>query len=178
MKFRIPKWLHPWWHEEYEFTTHLRQEEAAVALTQRSGRLRGRKLTNGRTIALAWRPWLLTGWCRASAELTTREHSAVVQISVRRPEVASIYFSVIAAVLCIGPLVNFLGVLATRGLADAAGALFFVIAGPVIYAFLEGMNYRQVRYEEKALLRLLSAALAADPIPLTATGSSSHELPP
>ena len=45
--------------------------------------------------------------------------------------------------------------------------------GVNMYAFLEGMNYRQVRYEEQDLLRLLSAALATDPAPLTATASSS-----
>ena len=74
------------------------------------------------------------------------------------------------------PLLNFLGVLATRGLADAAGSLVFVVVGPVMYAFLEGMNYRQMHYEEKDLLRLLSAALATDPAPLTSTALSSDGL--
>jgi len=67
-------------------------------------------------------------------------------------------------VLLIGPLLNFVGVLATQGLAEAAGWLVFIVVGPVMYAFIEGMNYRQVRYEEKDLLRLLSAALATDPV--------------
>ena len=176
VKIRIPTWLNPWWGEEYEFTTRLGPDEATIALTQRRGRLRGRKSADGRTITLAWRPWLLTGWCRASAELIKRDHATVARISVRRPQVASIYFTLIAAVLCIGPLLNFLGVLATRGLADAAGWLVFVVVGPVMYAFLEGMNYRQMHYEEKDLLRLLSAALATDPAPLTSTALSSDGL--
>jgi hypothetical protein len=177
MTIRIPKWLDPWWNEEYEFTTQLGQEEAMVALTQRRGRLRGFKSADGPTITLAWRPWLLTGWCRASAELTTRDHATVATVSVRRPQIASIFFTLIAAVLTFGPLLDFLGVLATRGLTDAAGRLVFVVVGPVIYALVEGMNYRQVRYEEKDLLRLLSGALACDPVALTPGASPSKAGP-
>jgi hypothetical protein len=175
VKVRIPKWLDPWWGEQYEFTTRLGQEEAMAALTQRRGRLRGRKSADGLRITLAWRPWRLTGWCRANAELTTRDHATVATISVRRPQVASIYFTLIAAVLFIGPLLNFLGVQSTRGLADAAGWLVFVVAGPLIYALIEGMNYRQVRYEERDLLRVLSGALAADPVSLTRSASPSAD---
>lgn len=45
--------------------------------------------------------------------------------------------------------------------------------GVNMYACLEGMNYWHVRCEKRDLLRLLSAALATDPAPLTATASSS-----
>jgi hypothetical protein len=167
MKPRIPSWLDPWWGEELEFTTGLGPEQAMTALTQKSGRLRGRMSFDGRTITLAWRPWVLTGWCRATAELTERDHITVAKISIRRPQVASIFLSLIAAVLLIGPVLNFVSVLATRGFGDAASWLVSVVAGPAIYAFIEGANYRQVRYEEKDLLRLLSEALAADPVLVT-----------
>jgi hypothetical protein len=177
MKIRIPKWLDPWWSEEYEFTTDLGQEGAMVALTQRRGRLRGFKSADGPTITLAWRPWLLTAWCRASAELTTRDHATEATISVRRPQIASIFITLIATVLFVGPLLDFLGVLATRGLADAAGRLVFVVVGPVIYVLIAGMNYRQARYEEKDLLRLLSGALATDPVVLTRSASPSQDRP-
>lgn len=166
METPIPKWLDPWWSEEYEFTTRLGHDEAMAALTRRRGRLRGRMSYDGRTITLAWRPWIQTGWCRATAELTTLDHATVARISIRRPQVASIFLTVIAAVLLIGPLLDFLGVLATRGLDAATGRLVFIVVGPAMYAFIEGMNYRQVRYEEKDLLRLLSGALATDAVAL------------
>jgi hypothetical protein len=162
----IPKWLDPWWSEEYEFTTRLSHDEAIAALTQRRGTLRGRKSYGGRTITLTWRPWILSGWCRATAELTTLDHATVARISIRRPQVASIFLTVIAAALLIGPLLDFLGVLATRGLDAAKGWLVFILVGPAMYGFIEGMNYRQVRYEEKVLLRLLSGALASDAVAL------------
>ncbi len=164
MKIRIPKWLDPWWKEEYEYTTHLGQEEAMVALTQRRGRLRGFKSADGPTIRLAWRPWLLTGWCRASAELTTRDHATVATISVHRPQIASIFITLIAAVLFVGPLLDFLGVLATRGLAVGRRQARVRRCRPCDLPLIAGMNYRQVRYEEKDLLRLLSGALATDPV--------------
>jgi hypothetical protein len=101
----------------------------------------------------------------------------VATISVRRPQIASVFITLIAAVLFVGPLLDFLGVLATRGLADAAGRLVFVVVGPVIYVLIAGMNYRQVRYEEKDLLRLLSGALATDPVVLTRSASPSQDGP-
>ncbi len=51
-------------------------------------------------------------------------------------------------------------------LGGATGRLVFIVVGPAMYAFIEGMNYRQVRYEEKDLLRLLSGALATDAVAL------------
>jgi len=176
VRIPIPKWLDPWWSEEYEFTTRLGRDEAIAALTKRSGKLRGRMSYDGRTIALAWRPWVLTGWCRATAELTLLDHATVAKVAIRRPQVASIFLTLIAAVLLIGPLLDFVGVLATRGLAAAAGWLVFIVVGPVMYAFIEGMNYRQVRYEEKDLLRLLSRALATDPVELDRNTSPSGEV--
>ncbi|HEX2647614.1 MAG TPA: hypothetical protein VHO95_10325 [Candidatus Dormibacteraeota bacterium] len=92
-------------------------------------------------------------------------------MSIRRPILAEVTFALAVIAVVVWPILNVIIVLVTRGVADALGWLVFVVVGPVIYAVVAAVNFAQARYDTKALLRLLSEALAAESV---RAGASFH----
>jgi hypothetical protein len=107
---------------------------------------------------------LRPGFVGGTAEFSDVGSQTAVKVSIRRPRLAQVMFTLAVIAVVVWPILNVIVVLVTRGVSDAASWLVFVVVGPVIYAAAAAVNFAQARYDTKALLRLLSEALAANPV--------------
>jgi|SRR5580700_10341841 hypothetical protein len=164
MRLRIPSWLDPRWHEEYQFSTGLGLDAARAALSPSGGRFRSRTSRDGERIRDIRRGGLRPGFVRGTAEFTDVVSQRAVKVSIRRPGLAEVMLTLAVIAVVVWPILNVIVVLVTRGVSDAMDWLVFVVVGPVIYAAVAAVNFAQARYDTNALLRLLGEALAANPV--------------
>ncbi len=164
MRLRIPNWLDPRWHEEYQFSTALALDAARAALSPSGGRFRSRTSPDGERISEIRRGGLRPGFVRGTAEFSDVVSQRAVKVSIRRPGLAEVMLTLAVIAVVVWPILNVIVVLATRGVSVAMGWLVFVVVGPVIYAVVAAVNFAQARYDTNALLRLLGEALASNPV--------------
>lgn len=155
---RLPSWLDPWWHIDYDVPCTLSPEAARVALAQRNGRLRGRTAPDGRLV-LVRRGGFLNEFVRAQVELTPSGSGTRVRVRVARPQVTSAFFSIALPFLVLGSLVQVIEVALVHRPSTALGWLPFLIIGPAIWAAVIGANYTSARSEAHDLKRLIDEAL-------------------
>ena len=159
---RVPFWMDPWWHQDYEVSSALSVEEARAALAQRRGRFRGRVSSSG-GLVLVRHGGFLNQFVRASAKLTSTASGTTVAIKIARPREASVINTIFGVFLILGPVVNVLVVAVTKDLTAATGWLIFVPVGPAIWAAVMGVNYTSVRSEAKDLRAFIAEALSHPP---------------
>jgi hypothetical protein len=155
---RLPSWLNPWWHVDYEVPCTLSPEAARIALAQRKGRLRGRTAPDGKLVVVR-RGGFLNEFVRAQVELTPSGPGTNVRVRVARPQVASAFFAIALPFLFLGSLVQVTEVALVHGPSTALGWLPFLIIGPAIWAAVIGANYTSARSEARNLMRLIDEAL-------------------
>jgi hypothetical protein len=154
---RLPAWLDPLWHIDYDVQSSLSVDAASAALRPRSGGLRGRSLSDG-AVVLVRHGGFLNQFVRARASMRSAAGGTTVRIHIARPAMVTAFFVagllffivlpalqlVIAALLDRGRIVHF---------------LVFLLAGIVIWAFVIGANYTSARSEARDLQRLINEAL-------------------
>lgn len=155
---RLPSWLNPWWQVKYEISATLSPEATRAALSQRTGRLRGRSTPDG-TLVLVRHGGFMNGFVRAHAELSPEGAGTRLSVQIARPQATSAFLSVLLPLLFLGPLVRAIEVAVGFGLISGAGWLPLVLIGPAIWAAVIGANYTSARSEADDLRRLIGDAL-------------------
>lgn len=155
---RVPDWLNPWWHLDYEMSTSLSPDAARTILAQRTGRLRGRTSPDG-SLVLFRRGALVNEFVRARVQLTQDGPGSRVTVRIARPQTVSVLFSFTLALFVFGVLVQVIERGARYGVAEAMNWLPFLVIGPAIWAAVIAANYTSARSEANDLRRLISAAL-------------------
>lgn len=158
-KLKLPSWLDPWWHIDYEIFTAVPPEVARTMLTQRPGRLRSRSTPDG-GLVLVRRGGFLNEFVRARVRLDPNGSGTTVSLRIARPRATSAFFAFMLPFLFLGSLLQVIGVVMRDGVTAAAGWLPFLLIGPAIWAAVIGANYTSARSEANDLRRLINEALA------------------
>lgn len=162
---RLPSWLNPWWHLDFETITSLPLESARAALTQHTGigpslrhELRGRTLDDG-SLILFRRGGLVNETVRAHAELTPHGSGTLVKVRIARPRATSASMTEGLALFLTMPLVFAAAVTVRSGVSTGVTWLVFEVIAPVLWAVVVAGNFTSARSEAQDLKQLISAAV-------------------
>ena len=154
---RIPAWLDPFWHLDYEAETRMSTDAAGAALRGKTGRLRGRASGNGVTLVFR-RGGLMNGFVRARVAVSPVGVRSKIRVSIARPGFASWSFVFVFIFVVAIPFLDLLEVAAVdrQRLFQAA---VYTLLGAVIWVIVIAMNYTSARSEARDLRRLINQTL-------------------
>lgn len=156
---RIPAWLDPLWHVDFEISTALPADGAIAVLQSNAGRLRGQRENDGAIIVVR-RGGFVNQFVRARATVVPTSGGSTVQVRVARPPLGTIFFAVTFVLLVAVQLVQVLLSAVFDAQRLVQSAVFFLI-GAFIWVTVIGINYTSARNEAKDLQRLIGQALSA-----------------
>ena len=154
---RLPSWINPWWHVDYDIESPMAVAAASEALRRPAGRLRAVGSAD-RGLFLVRRGGFLNQFVRARASLGAAGAGTTGHVRIERPVVASTFFAFAFVFLVVYPFVVLMLSAAFNPSRLLQSAVFWVF-GIVIWASVIGMNYAAARSEARDLERLIREAL-------------------
>lgn len=151
---KIPAWLDPWWHVDYEVSSRLPVEKATAALMQNTGRLRGRMALDG-SVILVRHGGFINQFVNARASV-----GPVVRVRIGRAPASAWFFALALVLLVVGNLIPlFLAAIFDRS--RLLQSTMFLVFAVVIWVIVIAGNYTSGRSEAKDLRHLIDQALGA-----------------
>jgi hypothetical protein len=155
---KLPTWLNPWWHLDFDLATPLAIDEVRAALCQQTARLRGYTAPDG-SLVVVRRGGLMNQFVRAFVHLAAGPSGTFVNVQVRPLRRTSIFFTLALPFLFLGLILQVTEVGFKSGLSVAASYWPFFPIVPALWAVVRVVNYTSERSEAGDLQRLISAAL-------------------
>lgn len=154
---RIPAWLDPWWHIDYEVRPRLSVGAAEAALLVRTPRFRGARANDG-AVVLTRRGGLVNQFVTARATVLPDGAGSRVRVRIARSAITSGFFAFGFVFVVVGQLIQVIlsAVFYPPRLVQSA---FFLVVGVLIWVLVIGGNYTSARNEAQDLQGFIRQAL-------------------